>query len=68
MNAQIPIRYFQDEKAEVMHGVGTHSSSHTVSGHDKGEAVYEGSCAVSNVLAREQNKVFHRSMNEILPY
>lgn len=56
-NAQIPIHYFQDEKAEVMHGVGTHSSSHTVSGHSKGEAVYEGACALSNALAKEQSKV-----------
>ena len=36
MCEQIPIRYFQEEEAEVVHGVGTLSSSRTVSGHSKG--------------------------------
>ena len=57
MYEQIPIRYIQDEEAEVVHGVGTHSSSHTVSGHSKGEAVCEGASALSNALAKEQSKV-----------
>ena len=57
MYEQIPIHYFQDEEAEVVHGVGTHSSSHTVSGHSKGEAVCEGASALSNALAKEQSKV-----------
>ena len=57
MYEQIYIHYFQDEEAEVVHGVGTHSSSHTVSGHSKGEAVCEGASALSNALAKEQSKV-----------
>jgi hypothetical protein len=57
MYEQIPIRCFQDEEAEVVHGVGTLSSSHTVSGHSKGEAVCEGASALSNALAKEQSKV-----------
>ena len=38
-----------------MHGVGTHSSSHSAS--TGVETVYEGSCAFSNQLARAQSKV-----------
>ena len=55
---QIPIKSFISETDEIMHGVGIHSSSHTVNhNNNNGEAEYFGACESSVKLAKKQAEV-----------
>ena len=56
---KIPIYYYEDENKEIMHGVGLHYSSHSISGSSKKgkETLIEGACPVAVQAALKQMSV-----------
>eukprot|EP01038_Epipyxis_sp_PR26KG_P005846 gene5846-8067_t len=56
--AKIPILTYLHEHAEIMHGIGLRSSSHTVKNASSQEEDFEGGCDKAVKLARKQRMSF----------